>query len=326
MTDVSLTILVPTRGGLWLSRCLHSVRQHAPPHTQVIVVCDGLPAETCRRWQVRYPEMHFLSKAPPGGFCRAVNFGLQYVQTQVVQLLNDDTQVAPGFAEPALRHFLDQRIGCVAPLVLQLQHPDTVDSMGIAYHICGWARSRGHNHKLQEVSLVPGPILGASGSSGFYRAEALRKVGGLQEMLDAYYDDVELALRLQRCGYLARFEPQSRIFHAGSLSYNRSSERVIRLIARNEEVVFWMHLTGWQVLHGLVPHLGFVAIRLLCKWWQGQAACFLRGKWEALRLASWIREQRQRFRQASWGPAAVESGWKVLQEGWAFLRDRKMAA
>ena len=53
----------------------------------------------------------------------------------------------------------------------------------------------------------PSEVFGASGSSAFYRAEALRRVGGFDPSFGSYYEDVDLAFRLRWAGYACVFTP-----------------------------------------------------------------------------------------------------------------------
>ena len=48
----------------------------------------------------------------------AANAGVRTATADVVELLNDDTEVTAGWAEAALAHFDDARVAAVAPLVL----------------------------------------------------------------------------------------------------------------------------------------------------------------------------------------------------------------
>jgi GT2 family glycosyltransferase len=290
----SLTVLIPTYNGLHhLQSCLPSVRRHMPLHTQVLVVDDGSTDGTADWAQQNFPEVELLSLPANGGFCQAVNAGLEHARGDVVELLNNDTEVCTGWAEAALRHFADPTVGSVAPLVLRRDEPDRIDSCGQEYHLCGWAIACGYRQRLQPLHLVRRDVFGPSASSGFYRRAALEKTGGLLPEYEAYLEDTDLAFRLRWAGYRCVYEPDARVYHCGSASYDPHSSRVIRLLARNEEFNFWINLPARALWRGLVPHLGFVLVRALCKAVQGRLGPFLVGKWQALAQWRWIGRRRR---------------------------------
>ncbi len=327
----TLSIVIPTHNGRkHLDRLLPAVRRHAPPGTQVLVV-DDASTDGTPEWLARtQPWVERVLLAKNQGFCAAVNAGIAPARGEVVELLNDDTVVEPDWAERALRHFAEPAVGSVAPLVLSLNQPEVIDSAGIEYHISGWARNRGYGVRLGPEHLRPGEVFGASGSSGFYRRAALERAGPLLPEYGAYFEDVDLAFRLRWAGYRCVYEPESRVRHEGSASYGRRSERLVRLLARNEELVFWVNLPARQLLLGLAPHLGFLAVRIFRRALAGQLLPYLRGKIEALGLARWIARRRRVLRSLAAGaehstPLAIHAGPGVLRQGLVWLRRRQCA-
>ncbi len=84
------------------------------------------------------------------------------------------------------------------------------------------------------------PVWGASASAAFYRRDALRKAGGFPADFGAYFEDVDLAHRLNRAGGITLFQPDSVVWHRVSSSYGRNPSRdVLVRQSCNEERVFW---------------------------------------------------------------------------------------
>ncbi len=237
---------------------------------------------------------------------------------------------AAGWAEPCLGMFKDPAVGSVAPLVMQLERPDLIDSAGMEYHICGWAYNRGLNQPLGPAYQNPCEVFGPSGSAGFYRREALRKTGLLLPEFGAYFEDTDLAFRLRWAGYLCLYQPQSRVLHLGSASYGQVSDRVTRLISRNEELVFWMNLPLPKLLLALVPHLAFLTVRLARKVRGPNLGPFLEGKRQALELWRTILQRRRSLRNLAAGRDApvdlfLAHSPAVLERGIDWLNHRRCA-
>lgn len=329
MPLASLSIVIPSfNGRSYLETCLPSVRRHALPTTQVIVVDDGSTDGTWDWLRREHPWVERLRTPSNLGFCGAVNLGLRHAVGDVVELLNNDTAVTEGWAEAALVHFADPTVGSVAPLTLRMDEPTLVDSAGQEYHLIGWARNVGYGCRLGSEYLQCREVFGPSGCSGFYRRELLLQLGGLWPEYGAYFEDTDLAFRLRRAGYRCIYEPRSRVFHRGSATYGTMPDRLVRLISRNEELVFWINLPTPWLLAGLIPHLAFQCVRTLRQACSGRLRPFLEGKFDAFRLMSRIARRRREL--AGVRPEhpvllGVQYGWDVVNSGVTWLRHRRAA-
>jgi GT2 family glycosyltransferase len=239
-----------------LRLCLRSVGAHAPKSTQVIVIDDGSITGSVGRATGEFPGVEVIRHERPRGFAVAANRGIAAARGSVIELLNDDTQVTPGWAESALAHFADPTVGSVAPLVFQgpSNGKPLIDSAGDEYDLGGFARKRGRGQRMSEQFANPCEVFGASASSAFYRADVLRAVGGFPEDFGAYFEDVDLAWRIRRAGFRTMYEPRSVVWHQVGSSY-RNNRNLIERQSQNEERVFWRNVPNvWRALprHGAV--------------------------------------------------------------------------
>lgn len=328
---LSLSVVIPNYNGIrHLERLLPGLCRHAPRGTQVLVVDDASTDGSAAWTRRHFPQVEVLALKQNGGFCQAVNAGLEHARGEVIELLNNDTEVSSGWAEACLPHFADPTVGSVAPLVVRMDQPDVIDSAGMAYHLCGWAYDRGHGRKLDAHYLSACEVFGASGSSGFYRRSALEQTGGLLPEYGAYFEDTDLAFRLRWAGYRCVYEPAARVLHRGSASYGQHSPRVTRHLARNEELAFWINLSGKDLFWGFLPHLAFLLVRGVRHALTGRFSPFVRGKLDALRSEHLIRQRRaavRRLARTAVRPCdlAVQHSWSVVGQGVEWLRRRRCA-
>jgi GT2 family glycosyltransferase len=326
----SLSVIVPNYNGRrLLERLLPSVCRLARPETQIILMDDASTDDSVAWTRRHFPRVEVVVAETNGGFCAAVNAGLARATGDIVELLNNDTEVLPGWPDACLHHFADSTVGSVAPVVLQMKDPRLIDSAGQEYHVCGWAYERGHGQPFAGDFLSAREVFGASGSSGFFRREALTRSGGLLPEYGAYLEDTDLAFRLRWAGYRCVYEPATRVLHAGSISYSKQPTRTMRRLARNEELVFWINLPRRDLLAGLGPHLAFQLVRLVRQAAKGLLWPYLRGKWEALRAWGQIcrrRREAQRLAPSPVRPAlALQNSWNVVGKGIDWLRHRRCA-
>jgi GT2 family glycosyltransferase len=317
--EANLSLVIPSHSRPDLLRaCLASVRRHAPPGTDVVVVDDASPGGAARAAAAEFPGVRVVRLPERLGFCAAVNAGVEAARGRVVELVNDDAEVTAGWAEAALAHFADPRVGAVAPLVLYWPGGEPgaarVDSAGDRFYLGGVAGKRGHGEVLGPAHLRPGRVFGASASSAFYRRDVLRRVGGLPVSFGAYFEDVDLAFRLHRAGFAVMFEPAARVLHHVSASHGPARGALLEQQSRNEERVFWRNVPARDLPRALPLHLAVLAAKAWRRWREGTLAPFLRGRVRVLGEVPALLRHRRFLR--SLGPAAAAGRWHVEVRFW----------
>jgi GT2 family glycosyltransferase len=310
-----LSIVIPSfsRTDL-LALCLESLQQHAPAGTDILVADDASVGHAVSATARRFSGVRVLRLPRRGGFCTAVNAGIKAAAGDVIELLNDDTEVTAGWANAALRWFDDPHVGAVAPLVLCSPEGNTIDSAGDRYFAGGVAAKRGRGQPLSQAPLEAMPVFGASGSSAFYRRQALERIGGFPAFFRAYFEDVDVAFRFQRAGYQTIFEPSAQVYHRVSSSHGRPDRRLLEQQSCNEERVFWRNLPSGELLRVLPMHAAVLAGKAMRRWREGTLTPWLCGR---LRLLGEIPELlQQRGQIARLGPAKRLEEWNVERRYW----------
>jgi GT2 family glycosyltransferase len=287
------------------------VTRHAPKDTEILVVDDASPNGIALAVAASFSSVRCLRLPRQRGFCAAVNAGIAAASHPVVELLNDDTEVAAGWAEAALAHFADPRVVAVAPLVLYgpPNSEPRIDSAGDRYFVGGIAAKRGHGQALTAEFLQSTPVFGASASSAFYRRAALQEVGGFPDSFGAYFEDVDVSFRLNWAGYRIVYEPAARVWHRVSASYGRGRRRLLEQQARNEERVFWRNLPSTLLPRALPWHAAVLLAKAWRRWHEGQLLPFLLGKLRVLGDVADLLRHRRRLHELR--PVADWTGWQI---------------
>lgn len=286
--EVRLSVVVPSVGRVdLLARCLASVTRFLPARAEIVVVDDASAGGMVSATASRFPGVRVVRSNRRGGFCVAANAGIAASSGRIVELLNDDTEVTAGWADAALAAFADPAVGAIAPLVLQLDparyagRPPVIDSAGDEYDRGGFAVKRGHGRPVPEAGplVTPGPVWGASASAAFYRRAALNQVGAFPADFGAYFEDVDLAHRLNRGGWRCLYAPAAVVWHRVSASYGkRPSRRVLEMQSRNEERVFWRNTRGRELVRALPRHLMVLAGKMARRQAEGTLAPWVTGR------------------------------------------------
>jgi GT2 family glycosyltransferase len=217
-TPLSADVIVPVHNGWELTKtCLQLLLAQTTPHT--VIVCDnGSTDGTPQRVRATFPKTRVLELGANLGFTVACNRGVAAGSSEVAVLLNNDVECPQDFLERLVMPFGDDpRLGSAAALLL-MPGEQHIESFGLAVDptLAGYPRLRGaHAREAQSNSPV---LVGPSGAAGAYRRKSWDDVGGLDEGVRFYGEDVDLALRLRVAGWSTTAVPSAVAVHVGSAS------------------------------------------------------------------------------------------------------------
>jgi N-acetylglucosaminyl-diphospho-decaprenol L-rhamnosyltransferase len=214
------TVYIPTlNGGPNLERCLASLEaQTTKPQ---VVVADNGDGDGCAALlRERHPDVTRVGFGRNLGFGSALNRAIREAGEGPIVLLNDD-----AVAEPQLIERLAADAGraeMVAAVLLGERDPSRIDSAGVLVdqtlmafdYLCG---------ATADAALSAADPLGPTGGAALYDRAAFEAVGGFDERIFLYYEDVDLALRLRTAGARCVLSPQARAIHGYSLTLGARS-------------------------------------------------------------------------------------------------------
>ena len=255
-----VTVVVPNWNGIeYLRKCLNSLRVQ-DYRFDLVVVDNGSADGSVQMVETEYPEACVISFSENTGFCHACNAGMKKAESPYVILLNNDTEVLPGFVENLVRAIeTDENIFSVSSQMLQIQDNGRIDDAGDRYTVFGWAYARGKDKPAEQYNK-PCDVFAACGGASIYRKSVLEKIGYLDENHFAYMEDIDLGYRARIYGYRNVYEPSAKVIHAGSASSgSRYNEFKTTLSAANNAYMIWKNMPLLQFVINL-PFLlaGFV--------------------------------------------------------------------
>ncbi len=203
-----------------------------------------------------HPEVEVLELGRNLGFGRALNLATQKIPGDPLVFLNNDVQCQPGFVE-SLVGALDPETASVAGVLLQDDRPELIDSAGVMVeHDTLMAFDYLHGDLVGALDSAPDP-LGPCGGAALFRRQAFEELGGFDERIFVYYEDVDLALRMRVAGHACRLAPDARALHRQSATLGKRSARKYSM-------------TGWSRgylmrRYGVMRNPGSGARALLCE-------------------------------------------------------------
>jgi len=219
----SIDVVIPIHGGWPVTRrCLESLAAQSAAH-RVLVVDNASPDESAARLRDEWPEAELVAVGANRGYAAAANAGAGAGRGEVVVLMNNDVEADPDFLERLVAPLeAEPRVGMVAPLLLRPGRGQ-IDGAGLVADctLSAWPRLQGR--PAGEAGAEDGLLLGPSGAAAAFRRAALDDVGGLDERIFMYQEDLDVVLRMRAAGWRAALARDARAVHLGGSSAGRRS-------------------------------------------------------------------------------------------------------
>ncbi len=154
------------------------------------------------------------------GFGRAVNALAADARGRTLVVLNDDIEAPAGFLEALVAGIGDAAMA--SGVLLKAEQPCLIESAGVVIDRCLGAYDYLQDLSVDVLATAPAP-LGPTGGAAAFRRDAFERAGGYDEGFFAYFEDVDLALRLRMAGKRCVLAGDARALHVGSATLGYDS-------------------------------------------------------------------------------------------------------
>ncbi|MBU2102746.1 MAG: glycosyltransferase [Candidatus Omnitrophica bacterium] len=234
-----------------------------------IVAAAGFSAHSCRVTlidnvssdsSVEYTKDHFpgvaIVRNGQNNFLCAYNDVVKTLGDDIVIFLNNDIRVAPDFVDMLLRHFTDDNVFFVAPMVCNM---DGTFQGGRSY----FKLDRGIIKAVIDVEHQAEYGPNHSIACGAFKRDIFLALGGFDEIyLPGIWEESDLCYRGLKAGYQGFYEPASKIYHQQSASFTKrfGKNGILRLAHRNMFIFLWKNISAVRIW---ASHLAYLFPRLL---------------------------------------------------------------
>ena len=262
------------------------------PPDRVVVVDNGSHDDSFEQFQQRLGDCVLVKLERNIGYGRAANRGARELRGEHYLFVNNDAFVhATGSVGRLVANLADERIGVVVPRLLNVDftlQPSVspthspavalVRASGLSRFIPNrwqpsWSTHWNHDTS-REVEAVLGAVV-------LVRGETWERLGGYDERIYMYAEDLDLCWRARRHGWRVWFCAEAEFVHIGNISTRQAwaDPRRGELIGRSEAGMIRRNLPPWSAQLTLWLISGGIAGRWLVRRALGQkeAAASLRG-------------------------------------------------
>ncbi len=299
-TGKKVSIIVLSWFGIkHLRYCLPSLKKIKYRPLEVIVITSDQDKETKDFIEKNHSWVKLLVMGKDLGYAGCNNFGVKKSSGEYILILNNDTKLCEDAIEKMLLCYQENSV--VTPAQIQLISGTELVRTGAGMDIFGYPYVNDDPRKTR--------VFYADGAGIFVKKKDFLKIGGFDEDLFIFQEDIDFSWRAQMLGYKIIPCWEARFYHYGGgtvlgggpksqryqSSYFRrylNEKNVIRNILKNYS--FPLCLVILSIL--LMLHcLEIVLLAILLKW--KVVACYLKAyKWNILNLRSTL-EFRKRVQE-----------------------------
>jgi len=209
---------------------------------EVVVVDNASTDGTAAAVATRHPAVRVVRNERNLGFGAAINRVVLELEGDVLVLVNNDVVCEPDFVARLVDPFGRPEIGMTAGVLLQ-DAPGRIDSAGIQLDttLGSWDYLWNEPTPLLEAAVDP---VGPCGGAAAYRLSVFKELGGFDETLFAYWEDVDLALRFREAGWHCALAASARALHRHGQTLGAASPAARRLEAFGRGYVLAKYRVG----------------------------------------------------------------------------------
>ncbi len=221
--------------------CLRSLARQRQSHT-AYVVDNASTDDTVSMVAAEFPAVRILVNPANLGFAGGNNVGLATAfadGADAALVLNNDTTLEPD----ALDHLAEAArnaptAGILNPVILFAAPPHRVWFAGATVNRwTGQSYHTGYNQRYEAIAPAVAPIARATGCAMLITRACFERVGGFEEALFMYWEDVEYSLRARAAGFSVLLVPAAVVYHHIAVSTGGAkSQDAIYYAVRNSLV------------------------------------------------------------------------------------------
>ncbi len=306
-----MTVVIPT----WNAReelgpCLDGLLGQTRPADQILVVDGASTDGTAEFVEANYPTVTVARQAENLGPAAGMNAGIRLAKGDYIATLDSDAFLTPRWIEAMMAALEADRSYCfAASRILRADGSGRIDCAGQGFDIRLGAVMLGCGELDGPAFDSPREVFGVSHAAAMYTRRILERVGGVDESLFAYSEEIDFAFRARMQGFRCIYVPSAVAYHWGSATGASLSARRVRLIYRNCLTVYLKDMPS-PLMRQVWPRTVRLMIGMLHHAPHRKAA--MRGVLEAFwRLPDTMRKRRQIQRVRTVGLEGLRSAMIV---------------
>ena len=256
-------------------RCVETLLEEGVPASRIVLVENGSTDDSYERLEQALPECHLIRFEQNVGYGRAMNAGAKVLDGSAY-LLHEQRRLRAqaGKRRAAARCARRPSVGLafprylnvdlsLQPSVMPTHSPTTalVRASGLSRFVPNkWAPKLSTHWDHDQARAIDG----ANGAVMMFRGETWNQLGGFDERIYIYAEEIDICWRTRKLGWRIWFNPEAQFMHlgGGSIGKQWSDATRERLIAASESRVIRWHLPRVSA----AATLGLISTGIAMRW------------------------------------------------------------
>jgi GT2 family glycosyltransferase len=226
------------------------VQHTQSPDTEIVVADNASTDDSVDFVKNNFPQVKLIVLDKNYGFAEGYNRALKQIDAKYYVLINSDIEVTPNWINPIITNLENDDLAAACmPKLLSYQQRDTFEYAGAAggyidflgYPFC---KGRIFDSLEKDEGQFEGisEIFWATGACIALKAEIFNKLGGFDPYLFAHMEEIDLCWRMKSIGYKIYCNTNSKVFHVGGGTLNKTNPFKTYLNFRNNLILLHKNL------------------------------------------------------------------------------------
>ena len=242
MSELASIVIVTYNSVDYIGKCIESIIKQDYPY-EIIIVDNCSQDGTSTFIKDNFPSVKLIESFENKGYGAGNNIGIKHAKGEYIVILNPDTIVGQSWLEELIKPFnINNKVITTSKILTY--NGSIISACGISNHITGLAFPRGFGcnpNTFMSQELVSG----LSGCSFAIKKSDIIELGGFDENLFMYHDDVDLSWRALLNGYKILYISKSVVKHSYDLHV---SPNKIYHLEKGRYIVLRKYLSKKQVI------------------------------------------------------------------------------
>ncbi|MDU1314684.1 MAG: glycosyltransferase family 2 protein [Clostridium septicum] len=237
-------VIVNWNGAKLLNQCLDSLKKSKLKEFRLYIVDNGSTDESINIIE-KYKKSLLIETIELDknyGFAYANNIGIDKAmkdENEYIVTLNNDIEVTNDTLDILKRYIENNRnVDIFQLMMINYYERNKIDAAGLEFDENYFVMPLGYNKDKSEIENLQIEIEGACAGAAVYSKKALLSVKEMEidyfsSDFFAYFEDVDLALRLKSKGFKTHLVKESIVYHMHSATGNKSSNFKDYYLSRN---------------------------------------------------------------------------------------------
>lgn len=228
----AVAIIIPTKDNIQiLKKCIESILSLTSYNNYTILIVDNQSEEQNTLTYYKSiecdPKIKIVKYGGDFNYSAINNYAVNQVNSEYIIFLNNDTEVIScDWIENMLEFAQRKDVGATGALLYYpnetIQHAGIIVGLGgIGGHpfLClkrGSSGYKGRAKIAQNLSAVTAACM-------LVRRKVFQEAGGFDEGFSHAFNDVDLCMKIRRCGYLVVFTPFAELYHYESITRGKDN-------------------------------------------------------------------------------------------------------